>query len=303
MTIDLIIPIYKPDKLLRKSLLRIQKQTVKPNRIILINTEESLLDMHLIEDIEKVELYHISKPEFDHGGTRNMAAAKSDADIVMFMTQDAVPATRDLVKNLVKQFEDPEVAAAYARQLADPHKNLIEAYTRTFNYPKESSKKSFKDLDRLGIKTFFCSNVCAAYRKSDYDAMGGFVLKTIFNEDSIMASKLVEAGKTIAYAADAKVWHWHNYTTMEQLHRNFDLAVSQKDYGGLFLEVKSESEGVKLVKSTLHYLAANRKLYLIPKLILQSAGKYIGYKLGIHYDKLPRFLILKLTMNPSYWND
>lgn len=303
MTLDLIIPIYKPDKLLRKSLLRIQKQSVRPGRIILVNTEERSLDMHLIEDIKDVELYHISKSEFDHGGTRNMAAAKSDADIIMFMTQDAVPANKDMIKNLLAQFEDPEVAAAYGRQMADPKKNLIEAYTRRFNYPEESSKKSIKDLNRLGIKTFFCSNVCAAYRKTDYDAMGGFVLRTIFNEDSIMASKMIAAGKSIAYAADAKVWHWHNYTAMEQLHRNFDLAVSQRDYGGLFLEVKSESEGIKLVKSTILFLIAKRKIYLIPKLILQSAGKYIGYKLGFHYETLPRFLVLKLTMNASYWNE
>ena len=43
----------------------------------------------------------------------------------------------------------------------------------------------------------------------------------------IFASHLIEAGKKIAYAADAKVWHWHNYTAKDQLKRNFDLAVSR----------------------------------------------------------------------------
>src|SRR5699024_4967535 len=108
-----------------------------------------------------------------------------------------------------------------------------------FNYPKESRIKTKEDLPTLGIKTFFCSNVCSAYRKEAYDALGGFIHKTIFNEDMIMASKMIEAGMSIAYAADAVVWHWHDYTAMEQLHRNFDLAVSQTDYGGLFLKVKS----------------------------------------------------------------
>lgn len=124
-------------------------------------------------------------------------------------------------------------------------KNYIEYYTRIFNYPLESRVKTKEDLDTLGIKTFFCSNVCSAYRRSEYDAMGGFEHKTIFNEDMIMASKMIEDGKAVAYQADARVWHWHDYKAIQQLHRNFDLAVSQVDHGGLFLKVRSESEGVK----------------------------------------------------------
>ena len=219
----------------------------------------------------------------------------------MFMTDDAIPKDRSLIENLLKPFENPDVSAAYGRQIADPEKNYIEYYTRIFNYPKESRIKTKDDLPVLGIKTFFCSNVCSAYRKKDYDALGGFLHKTIFNEDMIMASKMIEAGKAIAYAADAVVWHWHDYTAMEQLHRNFDLAVSQTDYGGLFLEVKSESEGVKMVLSTLSHLISKGKIHLIPKYILDSGCKLIGYKLGRNYRRLPRRLVMKITMNPTYW--
>ena len=161
--------------------------------------------------------------------------------------------------------------------------NPVEAYTRIFNYPKESRIKSKEDLPKLGIKTFFCSNVCAAYRKSEYNALGGFPLHTIFNEDMIFASHLIEAGKKIAYAADAKVWHWHNYTAKDQLKRNFDLAVSQVDAGGLFTQVKSESEGIRLVKMTLRHFIKKGQFYYIPKIITQNGAKYIGYRLGKNY--------------------
>lgn len=301
MEIDLIIPTFKPDHTLTKSLKRIMEQTIKPNRIILINTEESLFDSSLIEGIDRVEVHHITKASFDHGGTRNMGASMSDAPYIMFMTQDAMPATKHLVEELVKCFENDNTAAAYGRQMADPKKSPIESFTRNFNYPDISSVKTINDLERLGVKTFFCSNVCAMYRKSAYEEMGGFVLKTIFNEDMIMASKLIEKGHAIAYAAKAKVWHWHEYTGMEQLRRNFDLAVSQQDFGGLFLKVKSESEGVKLVKSAIRHLISIKKPYLIPYLIWQSGMKYIGFKLGSNYKKLSPSIINKVTMNPSYW--
>ena len=59
-----------------------------------------------------MEVYHIAPEEFDHGATRDMAARKSTADLMLFMTQDAVPADTHLVEYLAKAFDDPLVAAA-----------------------------------------------------------------------------------------------------------------------------------------------------------------------------------------------
>ena len=126
-------------------------------------------------------------------------------------------------------------------------------------------------------------------------------MHTIFNEDMIFASHLIEEGKKIAYVADAKVWHWHNYTAKEQLKRNFDLAVSQVDAGGLFTKVKSESEGIRLVKMTLLHFIKKGQFHYIPKIIMQNGAKYIGYRLGKSYKKLPKKWILKISLNPWYW--
>lgn len=301
MKIDIIIPTYKPDEKFEKSMRMLRKQTIKPHRVLIMNTEESLFSGKEIFKLPQAEIVHISKGEFDHGGTRNRAAALCDGDIIVLMTQDAIPADEYLLEKLTEPFSDEQVCAVYGRQMADWKDNPLEAYTRIFNYPKESRVKSKEDLPKLGIKTFFCSNVCAAYRKSVYDALGGFPLHTIFNEDMIFASRLIEADKKIAYAAEAKVWHWHNYTAKEQLKRNFDLAVSQVDYGGLFASVKSESEGLRLVKNTMSYFIKKGRLDLLPRIVVQNGAKYMGYKLGQNYKRLPRWFILKISLNPSYW--
>lgn len=65
------------------------------------------------------------------------------------------------------------------------------------------------------------------YDRRTYEELGGFVESTLFNEDMIYAGHLVQAGYAIAYAADAKVVHSHNYGCLAQLHRNFDLGVSR----------------------------------------------------------------------------
>lgn len=222
-------------------------------------------------------------------------------EFILFMTQDAVPAHETMIEELYAPFSDKKVCAAYARQLPRAECSIIEKYTRSFNYGPESRIKTQEDLAQLGIKTFFCSNVCAMYRRSAYEELGGFERRTIFNEDMIFAAKLIQSGKAVAYCAKARVIHSHNYSSREQFHRNFDLGVSQAEHPEIFDAVKSESEGIRMVKQTAAYLIKLKKLYLLPKLCMQSAAKYAGYKLGKNYKKLPKRFIYRCTMNRAYW--
>jgi len=310
--VDLIIPVYKPDKKFEQLMERILEQSVLPKHIFLLHTVEEASDKYreLLGSMTtlgtsecEIRVIEVKKEEFDHGGTRNYGATLSEEDIIMFMTQDAVPANKDLVKNLVHAFEDETVGAAYGRQLSFSNSSVLEKYSRGFNYPEESSVKSKEDIKRLGIKTYFCSNVCAAYRKDVYDEIGGFVTKTIFNEDMIMAYNIIQKGYSIAYKSGAKVYHSHEYTNMQQLKRNFDLSVSQQQYSYVFSSVSSEKEGFKLVKDTITYLMDNKKAIYIPELLVQTAFKYTGYLLGKHYKSLPLNVIKKVSMNPAYWNN
>ena len=299
--IDVIIPVYKPGKELSRLLQMLMKQTVKPSRILLVNTEQELFDDHCLEGTEGVEVIHIRKKEFDHGGTRHMAAMKLQGAFLLFLTQDAVPADTHVIEELHKAFEDPQVAAAYARQLPAKDCSVLECYTRSFNYSEHSRVKRAEDLPELGIKTFFCSNVCAMYRRSAYEQLGGFERKTIFNEDMIFAGRLIQQGYAVAYCADARVVHSHNYSWGQQFHRNFDLGVSQAEHPDIFQMARSESEGIKMVKQSAMHLIKIRKPHLIPYLVLQSGCKFLGYRLGKSYEKLPRWMIKRCTMNLDYW--
>lgn len=300
--VDVIIPVYHPGKEFSVLLERLTEQTAVIHRIIAMNTEENYWNKELEQKYPLLEVHHLKKSEFDHGGTRAWAAELSDAEIMVFMTQDAVPADRNLIENLVKALEKEKmIAAAYARQLPNEMCSFAERYTRSFNYPEKSYVRTQRDLSLYGIKTFFCSNVCAAYKKEIYQELGGFVRKTIFNEDMIYAGKLIQMGYGIAYAADAKVIHSHNYSCMQLFHRNFDLGVSQAEHPEIFAGVPSEGEGIKLVKKTINYLIQKRKIWLIPGVILQSGCKYAGYLSGKNYRKLPRKMILWCTMNREYW--
>lgn len=306
MKIDVIIPARHPRKRFLELVERLENQTMPVNRIVIVNTEKEgfaeLMDCEAFcHTHPKAELFHIAKEEFDHGGTRNLAVRRSDADFFVCMTQDALPADNCLIENLMKTLLGREdTAAAYARQLPDEGCGMIERYTRRFNYPGQECYKSKADLPRLGIKTYFCSNVCAVYRRDVFEKLGGFVSPTIFNEDMILAAKAVQTGYSIGYAAGAQVIHSHNYSGREQLARNFDLGVSHAQYPEVFDGVPPEGEGMKLVKQTAGYLLKTAP-YLVPKLIWQSGMKWIGYRLGKRYEKLPVWLVRRLSMHKGYW--
>ena len=306
-TVDVIIPVYKPDRGFLTMIEKLQAQTVPVNHIIVMNTEQKYLDRLLYgttlerENHNNITVRHLSKREFDHGRTRNQGVKLSDADAFLMMTQDAMPADEYLVERLLESLRGEKVAAAYARQLPDRECSEAERFTRGFNYPEESRVKTKADLPEMGIKTFFCSNVCAAYRRDVFDELGGFVNRAIFNEDMLYAAKAVEAGYGIAYVTQAKVYHSHNYTYRQQFRRNFDLGVSQADHPEVFAAYPPESEGIRLVKSTVEHLKKKGMRSKIPDVIIQSGFKYTGYVMGKRYRRLPGRLILKLSSNREYW--
>lgn len=306
MEIDVIIPVYKPGEELFELLRMLKIQSVKPSHIIIMNTEKeywdaAMRDTNLQQEVPNLSVEHVSAKEYDHGGTRRKAVNRSKAQVFVMMTQDAIPADDKLLEKLVGQL-NADVAVAYARQLATEKSGILEKITREFNYPEEPLVKSAADKERLGIKTYFCSDVCAAYQREIYDKLGGFVDKAIFNEDMIYAAAAIEHGYKVAYAADAKVFHSHNYTIMQQFHRNFDLGVSQAMHPEVFSGVSSESEGFRLVKEAVRYLNEHRMLWKLPYFFMQCAGKYMGYLLGKHYKNIPGGMILRMTSNKAFWS-
>lgn len=301
-TVDVIIPAYRPGEGWKQMLRGLEGQTWPVHRLIVMNTGKENWKAAYEKTTISMEVHHLTREEFDHGKTRDQAARMSRADYLLFMTQDALPEDCHLIEKLVEAMErDEKIGAAYARQLPRKDCRLMEQYTRQFNYPEKSRVKWLADLPELGIKTYFCSNVCAMYRRELYLQLGGFVQKAIFNEDMIFAGELIQKGYGVAYAAEAKVVHSHNYSAIQQFHRNFDLAVSQADHPEVFAGIRSEGEGIRLVKKNAGWLCRQGKPWLVIQLVWQSGWKYLGYLLGKRYQKLPKWVIPRCTMNPKYW--
>ena len=300
-TVDVIIPTYKPEPSFRDLLLRLRKQTYPIDHILIINTDAENWDEDIDEEFRETEVFHIKKSEFDHAAARNMGAGFSNADYLVFMTQDAVPADDRLIESLIAGFSSPLIKAVYARQLPRRTCKIPEGCVRSFNYPEASCVHSIEDTAKIGVKAFFCSNVCAAYEHGLFREMHGFSEPAIFNEDMVYAGRIEILGYSVAYQAEARVYHSHNYSNLQQFHRNFDNGVSQAMHPEIFGRFRSEGEGMKMVIAVTKELLMLGRIYLIPGFFIQCGFRFAGFKLGKNYRHLPAFLVRHFSMSKTFW--
>lgn len=302
-TVDVVIPTYKPGEEFRNVLQRLAGQNRRIGHILVINTDEAFWDPSLTEGFGNVEVFQIRQASFDHAATRDMGADLSDADAVVFMTQDAVPRGPDLIDELLRPLEcSAAVKAAYARQLPKEGCRPAERLVRAFNYPAESRIQSFANIQELGVKAFFCSDVCAAYDRRTFAEMKGFAAPCIFNEDSIFAARLLMRGYSVAYAAGAEVFHSHNYSCIRQFHRNFDNGVSRAMHPEIYAHLPADREGKKLFRYVVRGLEREGEAARIPGFIMECGFRWLGFHLGLNFRHLPRGVVRMCTMNKGFWD-
>jgi rhamnosyltransferase len=245
----------------------------------------------------------IPQSEFDHGGTRAKAAQIAKGDILVFLTQDALPCDENTLANIVKVFEDEKIGAAYGRQLSYKETNLFGKHLREFNYPSTLHVRTKNDIKTYGLKTAFLSDSFAAYRKGALESIGWFKDDLILGEDTYAGAKMILTGYSLAYVADAKVYHSHSYTVWQEFKRYFDIGVFHQCEHWILDEFgKAEGEGMRYIKSELKYLFAHGAWYLLPEWFIRNGMKYLGYKLGQRYEKLPHWMIQKFSMHHRWWD-
>jgi rhamnosyltransferase len=300
MNVTVIIPTYNGEKTLPLLLDSLAEQTYACE-IMIVDSSSSDATVAIASQ-RGIPVVAIPKETFDHGGTRTMAAKASKAEIIVFLTQDALPCDSESIARLIKAFEDPKVGAAYGRQLPHPGETPFGAHLRRFNYGERSYVRSYEDRKRYGIKTAFLSNSFAAYRRSALEEIGWFRERLILGEDMVAGAELLKVGCRLAYVAEAAVYHSHGYTITQEFRRYFDIGVFHACEPWL-LEAfgKPEGEGMRFVRSELSYLMAEKAYGLIPLAVIRNGMKFLGYKAGRHFRMLPRSLIIRLSMHPRWW--
>ena len=299
--IQVIIPVCNPDDKFDKLLGILQRQSVNNFKVLIIDSG----DIHGYRSLIKKDnfcLKEIKSYEFNHGGTRQWGInICPNAEIYVFLTQDAILVDEFTVEKLVDVFKDENIGCAYGRQLPHDDATFFSRIARKNNYKNYSYIFSLRDREIYGMKTCFISNSFSAYRKKAMLSIGGFPTNTIIGEDMYVAAKMLLHGWKLAYKADACVYHSHNYTVLQEFKRCFDTGVFhsaepwiRKCFGS------AEGEGVKFVIHELKVILKEKPIYLL-EMIFRDGMKFIGYRLGLKEKWMPTCVKKHVSMTKSYW--
>lgn len=241
---------------------------------------------------------------FNHGRTRQAAVDRfcHGREFAVFLTHDAVIEEPESLTMLLDAFSNPQVGAAYGRQL--PHHNAgpFGRHSASFLYPAASDTRTLASAPRHGIRTVYFSNSFAAYRIGALNECGGFPSTLILGEDTHVALRMLLAGWSLSYCATALVRHSHDYSVFQELQRYFDIGVLHAQLPELLRELgEPEGDGLRFVRSELRYMTATAP-WLLPEVVVRNAAKYVGYRLGRVFRKLPNSMRRRLSMTTGYWD-
>ena len=280
MNCGLIIPTLNAGSQFKKLLAQLAAQTL-PTKKLIVDSESTDGTAEVAKNFG-VEVLKIPRKNFNHGATRQLALEKIlPLDVIIFLTQDVLLHDDESLAKLVKIFaEDKTVGLSYGRQL--PHENATNeaAILRAFNYPAESQLRSFDDRKIFGLKTAFASNSFAAYRVEALQSVGGFPSNVPLCEDMYVAAKMLLDDRKIFYAADAQVYHSHNYTASQEFRRYVQIGKFHAQESWIRETFGSaEGAGKKFVLMKLSRLAKKNPLDCVGA-IFRDAAKFFGYRIG-----------------------
>ena len=218
----------------------------------------------------------IERSEFRHGATRNRLAQAARGDLLVFLSQDALPVGSDFLARLIEAFDEPRVAGVAARILPRPDDDPLTARTALALADAVSAALE-------GPKSFEIFNdVASAVRR---DVLAEIPFPDVdFGEDAAWAHLARAAGWRIAHAPEAVVWHAHRYTARQAFERyRIDAAFHRRAYGervrpgvasvlrGFLHEVREDVRFVRRERSGLRHLWRSPGLRAA-----QVLGQYAG---------------------------
>jgi rhamnosyltransferase len=170
----------------------------------------------------------IPPDSFDHGLTRNAAAAEARGEYVVLLVQDAEPAGPAWLTSLVAPLvRDPQLAGTFARQQPRPDASAVtRRYLQQWVAGGETRRTvsltrdefdAMQPLARLERCAF--DHVCAAVRRAVW--LRHPYRPTPIAEDMEWAREVLLAGHRLAYVPDAVVIHSHDRGTGYEYARTY----------------------------------------------------------------------------------
>ena len=277
-TVTIICPLFNAENYIVELNQNINKQkNVIIEKIYYLLTE-STDNSEKIMQKNNIPYELIRKEDFSHSLTREKYGLKAKTDVICFITQDVVIENDNWLYKLIKNIGKDNIVAAYSRQISKY--NNIEKYTREKNYPNKSRVVSKKDIDKLGLNTFFFSDASSAIMRDVFTKLNGYDGKNLpISEDMYFAYKVIMNGYKISYEADSVVYHSHNFK-LKDLYKRYKLTGEFFKENSYLDEYGTNKAGGGLAKYILKRAIQDKNIKVLFRFIPDMAARFIGMKVG-----------------------
>lgn len=234
-----------------------------------------------------VQIEEIPAEEFHHARTRNYAAGLARGRYLVFLSQDAIPASLRWLEAMLRNFEDGRVGAVYGRQLPNVGSTLERNDALSTMYGSERVVKDASNKDSLGYRYYHFSDANAAMRRDVWESTRFPEELRVF-EDLGIAKRILDSGWKIVYEPEASVVHSHDHTTVDLFKRYFDIGCTFRQLG-IWNQRTQKSmirELERLVKKKLRH-NGHRTGSEAASGIGKDVAKSVGFWLGVHERHLP----------------
>jgi rhamnosyltransferase len=244
-----------------------------------------------------VRIEQIPSHEFHHARTRNHAASLSSGRILLFLSQDAIPASTNWLATMLSNFDDPQVAAVYGRQFPKPGSSSERQDALDAVYGKNKIVKDPAHRNGMGYHFYHFSDVNAAIRRSVWETERFPEDLRVF-EDLGIAKRILDRGWKIVYEPKAAVYHSHTHSTVALFQRYFDIGYTLrllKIWDGPDTRNSILRDGWKLVEGKLRRLRNHHTRGSAGYGLRQDLAKSVGLFLGVNQSHLPLALKRRLS--------
>lgn len=274
---------------------------IRATEILIIDSGSTDATLEYATEYPQIRIHRIPPSEFGHGRTRNLGAQMTKGPTIVYLVQDATPATPDFLERLSAPLAEENFAGAFGRQLPRPWTNKIEQIFLEHTYPDRREVRACADARQLGIKSIFFSNVCSAIRRDVWEQIP-FDESLIMSEDQLWAKQALLAGHQLVYEPGAMVFHSHNYGLKDVFKRNFDSGVSLV---GIAHDTFLSMAGYELryLASALRELVRRGGWLWVPYLFAYEATRAIAFAAGQRAHLLPGWARRMLSLHKYHWND
>lgn len=318
-TVDVIIPVCKAQNRLQQLLNKLAVQDYPVHQVILVETQEGAENRKQIVLPDTLSVCEkIVEDTKDKAILWNVGIAASEAEFLLFLEEDAIPCDDRLIRMIQNGFKDEKVVAVYGRQIPESDLSELEKGMQTYQYSSAARRQSISNVAKDGVKAFFCSNVCAAYRRQAFLDYGTFDANCITQSENIWVANMIYLGWKVLYQANARVEYSCPLKLPQVFSQMFDVGVAQKRNSQAFgteLSILCEDnetpyliqlQGMqriirKQVVFTNQYLLKKHAFKEIPKLFGMTFLMLMGAFVGKRYHRFPVWLCRICSQKKEYW--